>query len=126
MGDGNPSGESGDASRTMEVAISEGRAIRQRQTECKMADARDRGRESQAGRNTSMSRPPTSISSVHFDQVDRPNTGRSMKTSSTVSMSGSEYRATLDRMSRLEENLEGERRARLAAERELAKLKNNK
>merc|ERR1712224_867500 len=103
-----------------------GRDMRQRDTEGKLRECRtrlDRHRDDPKGRTSSMSRPPTSISSVYFDSL-RPDTRQSIKTSSTgVSMSACEYQATLERMDRLESNLAEEKRARLAAERELRTLK---
>merc|ERR1711907_383734 len=99
-----------------EEAYAKGREIRKKETDAKIKDSRERWQQSRSGgRASAMSRPPTSISSVYFDSR-RPNSQQSVKTSSTVSMTGSEYRATLDRLDQLESNLENEKRARLAAE----------
>merc|ERR1712216_917608 len=100
-----------------EEAYAKGREIRKKETDAKIKDSRERW-QSRTGRASVTSRPPTSISSVYFDSR-RPDSQQSVKTSSTVSMTGSEYRATLDRLDQLESNLENEKRARLAAEREL-------
>merc|ERR1711907_695019 len=101
-----------------EEAYAKGREIRKKETDAKIKDSRERWQQSRLGRASVASRPPTSISSVYFDSR-RPNSQQSVKTSSTVSMTGSEYRATLDRLDQLESNLENEKRARLAAEHEL-------
>jgi len=138
--DGDASGESCNASRAVEgptcqdEAYVKGRTIRKNETQAKLEAQRGRSymktqmsQQSQSrGCPSSMSRAPTSISSVAFDTRSGSAMSRmSNRSGSTaVSMTGSEYRATMDRLDELEGTLESERRARLSAERELAALKN--
>merc|ERR1711865_1208720 len=114
-----------------EVAYYHGREIRQRQTCTKVNDFSKRGshRPPQTG-----SRPPTGVSSVCFDSGRSSaasnasrNTADSRGSWSSAgsgrSMTLSQYGAQMQVIEDLEGRLDFERRARLAAERELKQLR---